>query len=304
MTFSTPTAQIFRQNDPHAGYYLDLRSKAADTGSPEAALALLRRLTADRTKSNPVTVAQLGLAASQLGNAWRDVHAAASTWLVEEMDAKGHLPYLFAMPHTYRLEPPWVSAMAQGEAASLLIRSAKTFDEPEFRVKAVQAAAPLLQPDSPVVSATAEGPILEEYPTDPPAHVLNGWISALWGLYDVAADMRRQAGDGEPYETAFRSGAACLVSRLPTYALSRHWSRYDVYPHRLVNIASPRYHRLHIEQLRAMAVLTSDVTFAQVAGDWSIGLENPFTRGLAVTRKIGFRLAGPRLSFRRRIERR
>jgi hypothetical protein len=293
--------QPFRRSNPHAGYYLDLRSKAHGAGSPDAALALLRRLTADRIQANPVTIAQLGLGAWQLGEAWHDVHAAASTWLVEEMDAGGHLPYLFAMPHTYRLEPPWVSAMAQGETASLLIRTARTFDEPEFRTKAVQAVSSLLQPDSQLVVSTPDGPVLEEYPTDPPAHVLNGWISALWGLYDVAAEIRDHGGDGGPYEAAFMAGASCLASRLPSYALSRHWSRYDVYPHPVVNIASPAYHGLHIQQLRAMAVLTSDVAFADVAADWTIGLESPFTRGLAITRKIGFRLVRPRSSFGRRV---
>ena len=301
MTLRAAPVQPFRRSNPHGGYYLDLRSKARGAGSPDAALALLRRLTANRIQANPVTVAQLGLGAWQLGEAWRDVQAAASVWLAEEMDGSGYLPYLFAMPHTYRLEPPWVSAMAQGEAASLLIRAARTFDEPEFRTKAVQAAASLLKPDSELVFSTPEGPVLEEYPTDPPAHVLNGWISALWGLYDIAAEMREHDGDGGLYEAAFTAGAACLASRLPTYALSLHWSRYDVYPHRLVNIASPAYHGLHIQQLRAMAVLTSDVVFAQVAADWTIGLENLFTRGLAITRKVGFRLVGPRLSFGRRI---
>lgn len=300
MTSPVSPVQPFRQGNPHSGYYLDLRSKARGAGSPDAALALLRRLTEDRIRANPVTIAQLGLGAWQLGEAWRDVLAAASTWLVEEMDAAGHLPYLFAMPHTYRLDPPWTSAMAQGETASLLIRTARTFDEPELTIKAAHAAASLLTSDSRLVFSAPEGPVLEEYPTDPPAHVLNGWISALWGLYDVAAEMREQEGDGGPYEAAFTAGAACLASRLPTYALSRHWSRYDVYPHRLVNIASPAYHRLHVQQLRAMAVLTSDVVFAHVAADWTIGLEDPVMRGLAITRKIGFRVVDRRLSFGRR----
>jgi heparosan-N-sulfate-glucuronate 5-epimerase len=293
--------QLFRQGNPHAGYYLDLRSKACGAGSPDAALTRLRRLTANRLHSNPVTIAQLGLGAWQLGETWREVQAATAVWLVEEMDVRGYLPYLFAMPHTYELEPPWVSAMAQGETASLLIRAARTLGEPEFRTKAVQAAASLLKPDSPLVFSTPEGPVLEEYPTDPPAHVLNGWISALWGLYDVAAELREHTGEGGPYEAAFTAGAACLASRLPAYALSFHWSRYDVYPHRLVNIASPAYHSLHIQQLQAMAVLTSDATFARVAADWTLGLKDPFTRGLAVTRKIGFRLVGPRLPLARRL---
>jgi hypothetical protein len=297
-------AHSFQRDNPHAGYYLDLRFKALGAGSPDAAREALRRLTSNRARANPVTIAQLGLSAWQLGEAWRETHAAASAWVVEAMDANGYLLYQHAMPHTYRIEPPWASAMAQGEAASLLIRAARTLDEPELGAKAVQAAAALLEPDGRLVYSTPEGPVLEEYPTDPPAHVLNGWISALWGLYDVAAEMRRQTGDGGPHEAAFMAGAACLARRLPSYALSRHWSRYDVYPHPLVNVATPAYHRLHIEQLRAMAVLTSDAVFADVAADWTLGLDDALTRGLAIGRKIGFRLVRPRSSLGLRAFRR
>ena len=38
------------------------------------------------------------------------------------------------------------------------------------------------------------------------------------------------------------------------YWTGNGWSRYDLYPHPLTNVASPFYHRLHIEQLRATRV--------------------------------------------------
>jgi len=50
---------------------------------------------------------------------WLEVVAAVSDWVAHELDSEGRIAFAFAYPHTYRLEPPWYSAMAQGEAASL-----------------------------------------------------------------------------------------------------------------------------------------------------------------------------------------
>jgi heparosan-N-sulfate-glucuronate 5-epimerase len=113
--------------------------------------------------------------------------SAVSDWFVWERDEEGRVAFEFAYPHTCRLEPPWYSAVAQGESANLLIRATVSLDRPELAQAPVRAVLPLVSPDSHVVAETDEGPVLEEYPTDPPSHVLNGWIYALWGLYDIAA---------------------------------------------------------------------------------------------------------------------
>jgi heparosan-N-sulfate-glucuronate 5-epimerase len=284
----------FVPGDAGSGYYNDMRGIAGDYGSPEAALAALRSEAADRRFAHPIGIAQLGLGAWQLAAAdsrWLEVVAAVSDWIVREMNDDGKIALGFAFPHTYRLDPPWYSAMAQGEAASLLIRAADSLDRPELVSAAEGLVSPLLSSASALVAETEEGPVLQEYPTDPPAHVLNGWIFALWGVYDVAIAGGELSADARE---AFSNGVDALAARLDRYDIRWNWSRYDLFPHPIVNVASPFYHRLHIEQLRAMHDLDPRSVFTETAERWASGLENPLGRAHTIVRKVAFRTLRPR----------
>src|SRR5947209_4345346 len=93
----------------------------------------------------------------------------------------GGWEHLAPYPHTFRLRPPWLSAMAQGEGASLLVRLfAETGDE-RFAEGARLALRPLAIPVSEggVRARLESGWFLEEYPTTPPSLVLNGGMFAL-----------------------------------------------------------------------------------------------------------------------------
>lgn len=285
---------FFVPGDVTSGYYNDLRDVAGDHGSPSAALDALKAMTADRRVVHPVSVAQLGLGAWQLtqeDESWVKVVAAVSDWITGEQDGEGRIAFEFAYPHTFPLEPPWYSAMAQGEAASLLIRAAASLDRPRLAQAAERAVWSLLDGSSPVVSETEDGLVLEEYPTHPPAHVLNGWIYALWGLYDVATT---GGGCAEDAHEAFSRGVQTLATRLNLYDAGWNWSRYDLFPHPIVHVTSPFYHRLHVEQLRAMHDLDPRPLFIETADRWESGLEHPVARTYAVARKVAFRMLSPR----------
>ena len=285
----------FEPGDPTSGYYNDLSRIATIHGSPAAALVELGRLTADRTTANPTSVAQLGLAAWQLRareTAWLDVAARAARWLAENLDESGRLSYLFPMPHTYRLRAPWHSAMAQGEAASLLVRAGDALTEASLAEAAERAVSALVEPKHGLVVATPQGPTLQEYPTDPPSHVLNGWIFGLWGLYDVSLAGGPRADDAS---RAFAAGVVALAGRLPMYDAGLGWSRYDLYPHPIVHVSSPFYQRLHAEQLLATSRLRPDLPeLAATAERWRRAVGRPITRGVAVARKVAFRVVRPR----------
>ena len=286
----------FVAGDVGSGYYNDMRDIAGDYGSPEAALAALRSEAADRRLAHPIGIAQLGLGAWQLAatdSRWLNVVGPVSDWIVREMNDDGKIAFGFAYPHTYRLEPPWFSAMAQGEAASLLIRAAGSLDRPELVNAAELLVSPLLAPASALVVETDQGPVLQEYPTDPPAHVLNGWVFSLWGLYDVAIAGNALAADARQ---AFSQGVDTLTARLDRYDTGWNWSRYDLFPHPFVHVASPFYQRLHVEQLRAMHDLDPRAVFTKTANRWESGLENPLGRAHAIARKVAFRTLRPRKS--------
>jgi heparosan-N-sulfate-glucuronate 5-epimerase len=282
----------FRAGDPLSGYYNDMTGVLGMADGPEEARERFAGLVKDRRIAHPIAVAQLGLGAwqqSATNPRWLDVVRDAADWLRTERDESGRILFRFALPHTYSLASGWASAMAQGEAASLLVRAATALDAPEMLEDARIAAMSLMETNSPLVAQTRDGPVLQEYPTTPPSHVLNGWIFALWGLYDVA----QLTGD-ERAAASFENGVDALAARLPLYSTGLRWSRYDLFPHRIVHVASPFYHRLHIEQLRALDVLASRPAFNAHAAWWETGLRNPAIRTMAVTRKIAFRVLNPR----------
>jgi len=280
-------------DDAHA-YFFDLRATATAAGRlPAEGLALLRRLTSEPARANPVDVVQLGLGALQLRDQdWLPIVAEVVSWIERTMDDEGLLAFRFPMPHTFPLEAPWHSALAQGEAASLLVRSAEVLGRIDLLELADRAVTSLLDPESELVALTLEGPVLQEYPTTPPAHVLNGWITSLWGLFDVAragrADVAGTAG------AAFDTGVSTLAARVGRYRTPIGWSRYDLYPHPLTNVASPFYHRLHIGHLRTLNELAPRDVFVEVADEWERAAASVAARSFAVARKAAFRFARPR----------
>jgi hypothetical protein len=295
LTGASPTATTFRPGDPHGGYYFDLRPKALVQGpGPEDGMRQMARLTGSRARAYPVDVVQLGLGAWQLGLGWAPVVAATADWLVSQMDADGRIPCLFPMPHTFSLPAPWHSSLAQGETASLLVRTAVTLERPELRTFADLAVRSLLDPTLGLIATTPDGPVLQEYPTHPPSHVLNGWITSLWGLYDVSRAVGGDPAVSAAAAAAFDEGVRCLSRRLHLYRLALGWSRYDLYPHALVNVASPMYQRLHVGHLEALARLVPDPVFSGIAAEWRSAARRPPARTLALARKIAFRLVFPR----------
>lgn len=283
-----------------SGYHMDLRGVAGSYGPPDEADAWIDLLVARREHVLPVSMLQLGLGAWQRGidqddsdrGGWMAIAQRIADWAAVDMDGHGRFAHRQPMPHTYRIDAPWYSAMAQGLGISLLARAGEADD-------AARAARSLLDRTFGLVTDTSDGPILEEYPADPRPHVLNGWMWALLGLYDLAYcdgldddDLRAAAAD------SWDSGVSSLVAHLPRYETGRGWSTYDLYPHPIANVASPFYHRLHVSMLRAVARVAPYVELAHeledTAGRWERALARPGTRAVAVARKVGFRIVTPR----------
>lgn len=281
--------------DPYA-FYFDLREKPLGAGANlDERLAYLARITADREQTNPVTVIQLALGTLQLRDPEQlPLVAGAVEWVEQSANDRGLLPYRFPMPHTFPLDAPWHSSLAQGEAGSLLVRAAQILGRPQLYELADRLVQPLLQLECPLVALTAEGPVLQEYPTNPPAHVLNGWITSLFGLHDVAQAPRDATATTRRAADAFKMGSETLAARLHLYRTPFNWSRYDLYPHPLTNTASVSYHRLHVAQLRALHTLTCLEPLAATADEWERSLANPAALLIGVARKVAFRVVRPR----------
>ena len=135
------------------------------------------------------------------------------------------------------------------------------------------------------------GPFPEEYPTEPPAYVLNGAIFALWGYYDVWKGL-----DNEAAGEAFRKGTETLAANLHLWDTG-YWSRYDLYPHPVLNVASPAYHALHLTQLRRLGAQAPDAELERVLRRFEGYARSTACRVRARGRKILFRLVIPRNRF-------
>ena len=246
-----------------------------------------------------MTNAQWGLGAFERyldgqGEEWLEGARACADHIVANLQVGGPRDgawlHLVPMPHTFPLDPPWVSAMAQGEIASLLIRIHLETGEERYAEAATRALKTMLLPSGAGGTlAEIDGhPVLEEYPTAIPSAVLNGWIFAIWGLYDLAVGL----GDAEARRLfeATVNGLAALIDRYD----NGYWSCYDLYPHRLPNLASPSYHLLHIRQLSALQQLAPRPSVAAAIARFEAYRERPGNRRRALVEKVAFRFAVPR----------
>ena len=274
------------------GYYIDLRQKARTPRLPPSGPPA----GDDRLY---VGVIQRGLGSYERylageGEAWLATALAVAEHLLGRQERGGRHDggWVERRPfrHTFPLRPPWLSAMAQGEGASLLVRMHNETREERFADAAHRALKPLAVPSSEggVRAELDGGPFPEEYPTDPPSYVLNGAMFALWGCYDVGVGLR-DAESAQAFEEGVDTLAACL-DRWDT----GHWSRYDLFPHPMVNVASSFYHSLHVNQLEAMSLIASRPQFESTAARFAAYAESRTKRTRALLHKVLFRLAVPR----------
>jgi heparosan-N-sulfate-glucuronate 5-epimerase len=272
------------------GYYVDLRVKAKTTTWPPAWLAPGR---------DHIKLAQWGLGSYECylageGEERLEWALRAGQHFVDIQQRTGLRQggWEFAVPyaHTFDVPAPWVSAMAQGEGASLLVRLYKETGDERFAESAALAMGPLLSEPAAggVVAPLGEGGFPQEYPTDPPSHVLNGGIFALWGVYDVWRGLGH-----EEVGRSFARSLTTLSENLSRWDTGR-WSRYDLYPHPMVNVASPAYHVLHTNQLKAMNLIAPDPAFVETAARFESYAGSPLRRADVLARKTLFRMRVPR----------
>ena len=143
-------------------------------------------------------------------------------------------------------------AMCQGEAASLLLRAYKETNNEEYLFRAKHAIDFMLLPveKGGVTKNTEYGPCFLECTNCSP--ILNGWIFALFGLYDFCFV-------DPSYSSIFEEAINCLTKTIGKYD-SNYWSFYDMDNH----IASPFYHDLHIAQLVALETVTNNEEYTRL----------------------------------------
>lgn len=180
----------------------------------------------------------------------------------------------------HRIRPPWSSAMAQGEGISVLLRAYELSEDKRFVEGASLAFRAFLVPVHEGGLRTTiddEWLFFDEYPAKPPTRVLNGFITALLGIWDFY----RVTSEPSARET-FLDGIRTLTKMLPRYDRDG-WSRYALYEggglfHKTDCPASVHYHMAHVAQLRVLHQITQEPLFLEWADRWDRSKDRLITK--------------------------
>lgn len=242
------------------GYYNDMTQKVimGDSNVDESGIPFL--VHKDGTHIHmPTMVFQYGLGAYDLWlleknreNLDRSIRCA--DWALEHQQDDG------AWNNFYYIIPnhPY-SAMPQGEAASLLLRVWNETGEEKYKTAAEKAVTYMLTSidDGGVSLIDGNDWYLMEYVHKPT--VLNGWVFALFGLYDM-----NRVNASEITKTAWVRSIDTLKRTLPEFD-NGFWSMYNCSG----TITSSFYHKLHIAQMNALYQLTGETVFAEYEEKWT-----------------------------------
>lgn len=293
----TPEAEPRASFDRLGPYYMGFAGKA-DYGGPfdERGVPLLDYKGSIGRRYNPIAIAQYGLAHYNRFSLEEDARSRAvylkqADWLAENLEpnAAGLRVWMHHFDFEYRetLKAPWYSGLAQGQGLSLLARARALTGESRYD-DAMRAAYASFGKD------IAEGGVacrdrsgdswLEEYIVDPPSHILNGFIWALWGILDY----RLATGD-KSAAALFDSCVDTLERVLPRYDTG-FWSLYDLAQTTLSNPASPFYHRLHIVQLDILHRMTRRPAFQDYARRWRDYAGRRLNRLRSYSQKCAFKV--------------
>jgi len=289
-------------NEPAFGedpqqYYMSFLDKARYAGPfDERGVPLLDYRGEIGRQYNPIAVTQYGLGCF---NRYRqegsddDLQRAvrAADWLADNLEPNQHGVHVwmhkFDWEYFRTLRAPWYSGLAQGQGLSLLTRVAHQTGRTEYIEAAGRAFAAL------VTDVTAGGTLytdadenlwIEEYITAPATHILNGFMWALWGVYDYA----KSSGDLRA-EELWQKSLLTLEQNLCQYDCG-FWSLYDLSPTRIRNVASPFYHQLHLVQLDVMRRLTGLTFFGEMRDRWAAYANSRVSRSRAFAMKAVFKL--------------
>lgn len=293
--------------DPHQ-YFMPFHSKAHYRGSVDAdGLPRLDYRGEIGLQYNPIAISQWGLGAWNLWRttkqrSWLAQAALAGDWLVDNLTPNdAGVPvwmHHFDWEYFQTLRGPWYSGLAQGQGISLLARLSSVPEREELhglRPRCVyhQAAADaFISLRTPVdrggVLFTDDkgDPWIEEYITQPPTHILNGFLWALWGVHDIAEGAWDEAAEARDLWSAC---LGTLERNLDRFDMG-YWSCYDVAPVGRPNPASPFYHQLHLVQLEVMHRLTDRPCFRDTAQRWQAYADSPIGRRRAFLAKSIFKL--------------
>jgi hypothetical protein len=219
---------------------------------------------------NPTTVAQYGLqqwswwVTSRQG-AHLTAAVTAADWFVRHQRPDGAWTYDFPfVSGGVPAAAPWLSAMAQGQAISLLVRAHSATGDVRYLNAAFLALGPFQRPvgQGGVVSDWEGVPWFELYAVPNAQHVLNGFEYALLGLSDLAPH--------SPVAAAlFQQGVASLAARIARFDVPAQRGQLYAGVGAGRFLADPNYERAHVLLTQEIARRSAQPTIAAYAARWA-----------------------------------
>lgn len=212
---------------------------------------------------HPDGVAQWGLREYAYGH--RRPLMTAASWFAAHQRPDGGFPYKFDVDADgVPMLAPWISALAQGQAISVLARAYLLSGSPRYLRAALRAINPFLhRVPAGLTSAWGGRHWYEEYPAAHPEHVLDGFMFALVGLHELAP----------------RSPTAWRLWRAGVRGLTRHVASFDVPGKRTMlyaavgggrYLAPPYYRQIDAVLLRTIARWTDNRRLRVYAHRWTM----------------------------------
>lgn len=168
-------------------------------------------------------------------------------WLVDNQADDGAWRIAHKNPRYIDLPSAWASAMAQGLAISTLIRAYQYSNDKKY-FDAGKKACDFLDINiaqqgvkRDFIVGEVEGFIYEEYPRKELSGVLNGYITAIFAIYELSLL-------DSAYAQKLQQNIFNLVKIMPLYDTG-FWSNYSLDG----NISSGFYHRLVVKQLKVLS---------------------------------------------------
>lgn len=201
---------------------------------------------------------------------------AGADWLVNNVDENGGWPVNIkrVIVPGMSVAPGWYSAMGQGQAMSCLCRLYKHTGNRKYLDAALKATKvfDVLSENRGVLARFAGTiPWYEEYPTQPPSFVLNGFMYSLIGLYDLSQVASHPVNSNA--KRLYEQGLASLRKLLLLYDLGlrtaydlRHISLYSA-----PRVARWDYHIVHVTQLLTLGTIDhSTLLWNMTAERWEL----------------------------------
>lgn len=227
---------------------------------------------------SPTTIAQWGLGGYARGD--MTLAKKAADWLISIQRPDGGFPLNFSCIYTggqgYHLNAPWLSAIAQGNGISLLVRMYRITGDAAYLTAATAALKPLSLPMSRGgVQGMLNGSVWFEESPDPDFtdHTFNGSVFALLGIHDLW-----QIGGDLSAKALWEQGEASLRANLNAHwvwapfapgapNLPDPWMVYNLPPVSLgvPNYLTDFYARVHIELYQEMFTRTLNPVYSNQA---------------------------------------